>query len=160
MLQLLRIVCKARRPSTLRDMPAIAAPFLIRKGYMALTFFGMILTHTREEAAKFNEASDALKHHEMIHLRQAVSTGDSWWRFYVLYLKFWWQARRVRRRYPNAGYRLNPFEMEAYDKMYDPTYLDRCKDGATGWQRFARMTLEERIRYLNTDNTTPTPHRT
>ena len=144
---ILRCVWKARRPSTINDMPAAVDTFWIKKGYQAMTFFGTILTRTQKEADNINGRLTALKNHEMIHLKQAVSTGDSWWRFYWLYLKFWLQANRARKQYPNAGYQLNPFEMEAYERMHDFNYTELCKDGATDWKRFAGMTLDERIKY-------------
>jgi len=179
MFNIVRFVWKARRPSTLHDMPAVVDTFWLRKGYEALTFFGTIIVGSRQEADRLNAVGcgsgssgscgsdsgsrspsrptmkskldrqvEALKRHEMIHLRQAVDTGDSWWRFYRLYLRYWLQGWRQRRRYPNAGYRLNPFEMEAYEHMYDSGYLDRCRDGASGWRRYARMSVDERHRLL------------
>lgn len=147
MFRILRFIWKARRPSTVHDMPAVVDTFWLKSGYAALTFFGTILTHSQQEADGMNGRLTTLKNHEMIHLKQAVSTGDSWWRFYRLYLKFWLQANRARRRYPNAGYRLNPFEMEAYEHMNDLSYTELCKNGATEWRRFAQMSLDERIKY-------------
>ena len=148
MFRILRFVWKARRPSTVHDMPAVVDTFWLKSGYDALTFFGTILTHSQQEANHINSRFDELKNHEMIHLKQAISTGDSWWRFYRLYIRFYLQGWRFRKHYPNAGYRLNPFEMEAYERMNDLTYLEQCKDGATEWKRFAQMTLEERAKYL------------
>ena len=56
-------------------MRAIARPWLIRKGYDGMTFFGRIITHSKEEAARINAAhtsknivSSTIKNHEMIHL--------------------------------------------------------------------------------------------
>ena len=146
MFSILRFIWKARRPSTIHDMPVIVDTFWIKSGYEALTFFGTILTHTQKEADAMSNRLSTLKNHEMIHLKQAQSTGDSWWRFYRLYLRYWWQGWRQRKQYRNAGYRLNPFEMEAYEHMHDLSYLNRCQQGATGWKRYARMTLEERDR--------------
>lgn len=94
-LRILRFVWKARRPSTLHDMPVVVDAFWIRKGYQALTFFGVILTHTHKEAALLGGRLNTLKNHELIHLKQAVATNDSWWRFYALYLRFWWKARKA-----------------------------------------------------------------
>jgi hypothetical protein len=81
----------------------------------------------------------------MIPLRQAQSTGDSWWRFYRLYLRYWLQGWRQRKRFRNAGYRLNPFEMEAYEHMNDLHYLDRCEGGTLEWRRYVKMPLKERL---------------
>lgn len=128
-------------------MPAVVDTIWLKSGYDALTFFGVILTHSHQDADHMNSRLDALKNHEMIHLKQAVSTGDSWWRFYRLYIRYWLQGWRLRKRYKNIGYSLNPFEMEAYEHMHDLSYLENCRDGATEWRRYAKMTIEERIKY-------------
>ena len=146
---LLRLVWRARRPSLITDMPALPGGFWMRRGYDAFTFFGTILVHNAKEAETMNRRFTALKNHEMIHLRQAQSTGDSWWRFYRLYLRYWLLGWRQRRHYPGAAYRLNPFEMEAYEHMHDLSYLNQCRNGATGWKRYARMTLGERMKAAN-----------
>jgi hypothetical protein len=81
----------------------------------------------------------------MIHLRQAQACGDSWLRFYLLYIWYWLKGLRMNRRMPHAAYLLNPFEMEAYSRMYDLHYLDRCEGGAQEWRRYAKMSLKERL---------------
>ena len=78
---LLRLVWQARRPSLVQDMPALPGGFWMRRGYTAMTFFGTIITQNAKEAETINTRLTALKNHEMIHLRQAQSVGDSWWRF-------------------------------------------------------------------------------
>jgi len=138
------------RPSRIDDMRAIAKPFLIRRGYEALTFFGRIITHSVQEAEAFNTRFDSLKNHEMIHLYQARSTHDSWLCFYALYGWFWLCACRYRRHIRNAGYVLNPFEMEAYAHMNDLHYLS-AKHEANGWRRYAKMPLGERMKFIASD---------
>ena len=86
--------------------------------------------------------------HEMIHLYQARDCHDSWLLFYLRYGWYWLLANRYRRRLKNAGYRLNPFEMEAYANMYDLHYLDDKPHGVAGWRRYARMSLDERMKHL------------
>jgi hypothetical protein len=142
------LMVRASRPSHTSDMPARPMPFWIGRGYDGLTFFGHIFTHTQQEADAFNNHFDAMKNHEMIHLYQARSTHDSWLCFYWLYFVYWLKASRYRRRLRNAGYRLNPFEMEAYANMADLTYLQPGGQ-ATEWRRYAAMSLEERLKLLN-----------
>lgn len=139
------LLLRARRPSRMTDMKAVPMPFWIRKGYDGLTFFGTIITHSREDADAFNGHFGAFKNHEMIHLYQARSTHDSWLCFYWKYLVYWVKGCRYRKHLRNAGYLLNPFEMEAYGHMYDMDYLDRHPDGCTGWQNYAHMTLAQRL---------------
>ena len=148
-MNILSMMLRSVRPSRIADMPAIAKPRWIRKGYDGLTFFGHIITHTQQEAEAFNQKFSTMKNHEMIHLYQARSTHDSWFCFYILYGWYWLLACRYWRRLKNAGYRLNPFELEAYAHMHDLHYLDNKKNGTNEWRRYAKMSLQERLqRYL------------
>jgi len=152
---------RTARPTRTVDMSAVAKPFWIRKGYSAMTFFGTIITHTTQEAEALNACRsltrqskndthfDSLKNHEMIHLYQARSTHDSWLCFYIRYLYYWLSASRYCRRLRNAGYRLNPFEMEAYRHMHNPDYLTD-RQAATEWRQYARMSLRDRLTLLRT----------
>lgn len=140
------IIFRAHRPSKTGDMLAVNIPFWIRKGYEGMTFFGTIITHSKEEAEHFNNCLDAMKNHEMIHLYQARATHDSWICFYWKYLVYWLKACRYRKHLRNAGYLLNPFELEAYGHMYDLHYLNDKENGTTEWRRYAAMSLEERLR--------------
>ena len=125
-------------------MPAVVNTFWLRKGYEGLTFFGHILAPTQELADRFNGSADrALKNHEMIHLRQAQSCGDSWIRFYLLYIWYWLTGLRMNRKMKHAAYLLNPFEMEAYARMND---LDYLKGPATEWRKYAKMKLKDRLK--------------
>ena len=144
MLRVIPIMWRAVRPSKVVDMPAVVNTFWLRKGYEGLTFFGHILAPTQELADRFNGSADrALKNHEMIHLRQAQSCGDSWLRFYLLYIWYWLKGLRMNRQMKHAAYLLNPFEMEAYARMND---LDYLKGPATEWRRYAKMPLKERLK--------------
>ena len=150
MLRVIPIMWRAVRPSKVADMPAVVNTFWLRKGYEGLTFFGQILAPTQELADRFNAGLNELKNHEMIHLRQAQSCGDSWLRFYLLYIWYWLKIKMAKlhsRNRPycvkNAAYLLNPFEMEAYARMHDLNYL---KGPATEWRRYAKMSLKDRIK--------------
>jgi hypothetical protein len=127
-------------------MPAVTDNFWLHRGYEALTFFGFIVTHSDTEARHFNSHYDELKNHEMIHLRQAQATGDSWWRFYALYLWYWLRGLAMNRRMARAAYLLNPFELEAYRHMHDLHYPERCaaQGGAREWRRFTGMDYSQR----------------
>ena len=140
------MILRAARPSRISDMQAVAKPFWILKGYNGLTFFGHIITHNLQDAEDFNRGFNAIKNHEMIHLYQARACHDSWLRFYCRYLRYWLQASRYRRRLKNAGYLLNPFELEAYRHMYDLDYLKDKPNGTDGWRKYAQMSLEERLK--------------
>ena len=68
------------------NMPVVRNSFWLRKGYAALTFFGTVIASTKEDAKEFENKKSTLRNHEMIHLRQAQSTHDSWLLFYLLYI--------------------------------------------------------------------------
>ena len=144
MFRVLPIMWRAVRPSKVVDMPAVVNSFWMRKGFEGLTFFGHILTPS-EETANLFKVSPAMKNHEMIHLRQAQSCGDSWLRFYLLYIWYWLRALPANRKLKHAAYLLNPFEMEAYRHMNDLQYLSRCEGGAQEWRKFAKMPLRDRL---------------
>lgn len=144
-LSIIRLLLKAVRPSRNSDMPAVSDAFWLRGSYEALTFFGFIVTHSREEADRINRHYDELKNHEMIHLRQAQSTGDSWLRFYLLYIWYWLRGLPMNRKMKNAAYLLNPFELEAYRHMHDMDYPSCCAEkGAQEWNRYVKMKYNER----------------
>ena len=143
-LLIITLLLRTRRPSRMTDMAAIALPFWIRKGYDGLTFFGTIITNSAENAETFNGRFGAFKNHEMIHLYQARSTHDSWLCFYWKYLVYWLRGYCYRKHLRNAGYLLNPFEMEAYGHMYDLDYLDRNPEGCQEWKEYAAMSLPDR----------------
>ncbi len=144
-MNILMMMFRAPRPSRIHDMKAVAKPRWIKKGYDGLTFFGHIITHSQHEAEAFDERFGSMKNHEMIHLYQARSTHDSWLCFYWKYGLFWLKAFHYRKHLKNAGYLLNPFEMEAYANMHNLHYLDDKKSGTNEWRRYAQMSLKERL---------------
>ena len=144
-MNIVTMILRATRPSRTFDMRAVSKPFWIRKGYEGLTFFGHIITHNEQDAEAFNQRFSTLKNHEMIHLYQARSTHDSWLCFYGRYFCFWLSACRYRKHLRNAGYLLNPFEMEAYAHMNNLHYLDDKESGTNEWRRYAKMSLDERL---------------
>ena len=155
MLRVIPIMWRAVRPSRVADMPAVVNTFWLPKGYEGLTFFGHILAPSQDEADRFNSGYSTMKNHEMIHLRQAQACGDSWLRFYLLYIWYWAKNRvallRKRNRpchLQHAAYLLNPFEIEAYARMNDLNYL---KGPATEWRKYAKMPLKDRLALYKTN---------
>ena len=151
MFQVIPMMWRAVRPSRVADMPAVVNSFWLRKGFEGLTFFGTILTPTQTLADDFNIhsvagdlKSAAIKNHEMIHLRQAQSCGDSWLRFYLLYIWFWLRALPASRKLKHGAYLLNPFEIEAYRHMNDLHYL--ANGEVNEWRKYAKMSIKERIK--------------
>ena len=144
--KLISIMWRSHRPRHVTDMPALRNNFWLRReGYDAMTFYGTIVTATQSEADAMNRRMTNLKRHEMIHMLQARSTGNSWTLFYARYLWYYVRALPQSRRMKHAAYLLNPFELEAYGHMYDTDYLEHCADGATEWRRWARLKPRRRL---------------
>ena len=142
---ILKFLAGVKRPDRIADMPVACDGFWLRKGYRAVTFFGTIVAASAGDVAAMGREDSSMKRHEMIHLRQAQSTGNSWLLFYLLYGWFYLLALPQNRYMRNAAYLLNPFELEAYQHEQDPHYLEQCKEkGATLWREYARMTPKER----------------
>ena len=138
-------IWRARKPSKMDNMPALRNTFWLRKGFAALTFFGTIITATKEEAERLNTSVNSIKVHEMIHLRQAQSLHDSWLLFYVRYLWYYLRGLPQNRRMRRAAYMTNPFELEAYRHMHDSHYLEQCRNGANEWRLYAKMKPRQRL---------------
>ena len=160
-MNLLKLIFRAPRPASVSDMPAEVSRLWKRKGFTAMTVFGHIFTSEQSMADSLNGRFNMLKNHEMIHLRQAQNTRNSWFLFYWLYFWYSFKALRYWRKVKNAAYYLNPFEMEAYAHQRDLDYQEQCREhGAQGWRRFARMKLSERVEFNrhNGIGRWPTPH--
>ncbi|MCR4852291.1 MAG: hypothetical protein K5893_01710 [Prevotella sp.] len=115
--------------------------------------FGHIFTGDQEDADRLNARFTYTKHHEMIHLRQAQNTHNSWFRFYLLYMWYSLKILPYARKARKAIYYLNPFEIEAYAHTRDLTYADSCREeGAKEWRRFAKMPLAERLDFVRKKN--------
>lgn len=144
--RILKLIFQWHRPRSITNMTAVADGFWLRRGYTAMTFFGHIVTPTQKEADLINRDYNTIRNHEMIHLRQAQSTHNSWLCFYARYLWYWLRALPLNRKMKNAAYRLNPFEIEAYEHENDLHYLDNCtRKGINGWREHARKKPRQRL---------------
>ena len=143
---ILMLLFKCHKPSKIAEMKAVKNGFWLGKNYTAMMFFGHILTHTQKDADRINKNSNSIRRHETIHLRQAQSTHNSWICFYWLYTYYFFRALPQNRHMKGAAYRINPFEMEAYEHMYDAEYIDQCKtEGAQEWREYAKLKPSERL---------------
>lgn len=134
-----------RRPDKYSCITVRASRFLPPKGYFAITFFGRILIHRRNfglwEAQKTTRSGQILLHHEWIHVKQAVSTHNSWLCYYLRYIYFYLKNRPLRYGSQFAYY-ANPFEMEAYAHENDLDYART--EPAEGWRGYAKLTVGEK----------------
>ena len=124
--------------------------WLIPFGKLAMTVFGKMWIKNSDrstwERYEKNGTSKFVLNHEMIHVKQAVSTNDSWWKFYLLYVWYWLKNNPLFRGFDFA-YKMNPFEMEAYANENDLFYPGTHSSGAKRWQVYNTITIKQRKEY-------------
>lgn len=134
------------KPSTVKEIQIKWNNFLPFSGYFAMTLFGKMWVRKSkkwkwETYIKYG-LSDFILNHEMIHVRQAVSTNNSWWKFYLLYVWEWIKANPIFNGF-NFAYKMNPFELEAYANERNLNYnIDN--EIADQWKKFKNLKVKER----------------
>ena len=76
------------KPSKIQILKAKKALFLLPR-FRALTWKGIVYCKEKSDIQLINfedKISSNFESHEMTHVKQAESTHDSWFCFYVLYL--------------------------------------------------------------------------
>lgn len=131
------------KPSNIEGIKVVFNLLLPIGHYFAMTFFGYMFIKKKSRdlwnwKIKTGQAKIDMNH-EMIHVKQAQSTGDSWLRFYLEYIFQW------LRNNPFLGlkfaYRMNPFEMEAYAKQTDLYYVKDNPQGCVMWRMFKKLSV-------------------
>ena len=90
------------------------------KGYLAMSWCGYLLTRYSPD-----NIDNETVNHETIHLMQAKDEG-SWLKFYLKYL---WEWIKGGAFFVSSSYYTMKYEVEAYAKEDDETYLFRRKKG-------------------------------
>ena len=132
------------RPSkfvTVKGKKAWFLPF----NFQCLTWKGYAYCKSQTAVDIMNSTDkidSTLESHETIHIRQAESMKDSWFRFYTKYVWEW--ICNIPLIFINfyAPYRFMPIEMEAYLNQDDWKY---CMHGSVyQWKEFEKLTLKEK----------------
>ena len=135
------------KPSKINVVKAKKA-FCLFPGIRAITLFGTVYCKSKYDVALINnrdEIDSTLKSHETIHVRQAVSTKDSWFCFYTVYLWQWLCNLPLIFINVMAPYKFIEMELEAYeneDTWSYPTLNVKC----TGWKDFKVLSLNDNYR--------------
>lgn len=132
------------KPSKFSTVIGKKALFLLPK-FDCLTWKGYAYCSTQEKADKINstEGIDSkLESHETIHVRQAESMHDSWFRFYLRYVWEWLCNFPLIFINVYAPYYFMPIEIEAYLNQDDWDYC--MKKTANQWKEFEKLTLKEK----------------
>jgi hypothetical protein len=113
--------------------------------FSALTWKGYAYCKTRKSADKINLSENidsTLESHETIHIRQAESMNDSWFRFYIRYIWEWICNLPLITINLYAPYMFMSIEMEAYLNENNWNY---CMNGKVyQWKTFEKLKLKEK----------------
>ena len=119
--------------------------FFLPPSFSCLVWKGYAYCKTQKEADKINETDKVdskLESHETIHVRQAESMKDSWFRFYLRYCWEWVLNLPLITINLHAPYKFMPIEMEAY---LNQDNWDYCMNGATyQWKELEKITLKQK----------------
>jgi hypothetical protein len=133
-----------KKPSEIKALTAKKAWF-VPSSMIAITLFGVVYCHTQGRADTVNKSDkidSQFESHETIHLRQAESTSDSWFLYYLKYIWQWLVNFPLIFVNVSAPYKFISFEMEAY--RYQDEW-DYCMHGALyQWKEFEKITLKEK----------------
>jgi len=138
-----------KKPSKIKSISAKKAWFL-PSNFEAITLFGVAYCSSRKRADKINESENIdsqLESHETTHVRQAESTKDSWFIFYMKYI--WQWIKNLPMIFINvyAPYKFMPFELEAYRYQDDWDYcLEKCEK----WKKYNKLTLKQKRGFAKT----------
>ena len=136
-----------KRPKNTTKIIAKINKFLCPSGFSAITLFGVIYVRSEASLAKINKTDgidSLLENHEMIHVKQAVSTHNSWFLFYLLYIWQWLMNLPMIFINLHAPYRFIAFELEAYANETNVGYQKEIADGANLWRDFNKLTFLEK----------------
>lgn len=132
------------RPSKIKQIKAKVSKWLCPPGFAGITICGTVYVRSEKalkKVMKTDGIDSTFENHELIHVRQAESTGDSWLRFYLLYAWYWLKNLPMLLIWIKAPYVFIPFELEAYGNQYDMEYTNgRCDE----WRKYKKLSFKTR----------------
>ena len=132
------------KPSKIKTLKAKKAWFL-PSHFQSITWKGIAYCQKQNEVNLINatdEIDSKLKSHETIHIRQAQSTKNSWFLFYIRYAWEWICNFPLIFINIYAPYKFMPIEIEAYLKQDN---WDYCTTNPTyQWKEFEKLTLKKK----------------
>lgn len=124
--------------------------FLPPKSFKAIMMFGKLFINIRDkEEFEKNEREGKnvyLKNHEMIHVKQAITTSNSWFLFYILYIWYWFKNLPLINGF-DMPYKFIPFELEAYYHEDNLSYCEKYVNGTENYKHYKFSLKEKRKIY-------------
>lgn len=135
-----------KKPSKIKSITGKVMPGLMGKRFAAITLFGVVYTKKQATADVINSTDgldSVLETHEMIHVKQAVSTRNSWFLFYMHYIFEWLYNLPLIFVNGYAPYKFMPLEIEAYRNEYntDHALQEKCED----WRKYRKLGIRTRF---------------
>lgn len=137
------------RPSEIESCSIKFNKFFPFGNFLAMMWKGTILIKEKDkeywESLENNQSGKEIVNHENIHLKQAVSTNDSWLCFYT---KYAWQYLKncpiiFGFIFP---YYFVSFELEANEFRNNFDYL-KGKESCNKWKTYNKLSLKEKRNY-------------
>lgn len=136
-----------KKPSEIKELELKFTKFIPFSGYYVMTFFGKMLVResskSRWEMNEKNGYNDVVRNHEMTHVRQAISTNDSWFSFYLKYIMMYLKNIPIINGF-KMPYKFISFELEAYANETDLTYSKLHENGTDNWKKYDKLTLKQK----------------
>ena len=137
------------KPSKITSIKAKKNKFLCPPYFAAITLFGTIYVRDDIYLEPFNKTEgidSTIESHELIHVKQAVNTRDSWLLYYILYIWQWICNLPLIIHGAMMPYYFISFEMEAYINEIDWNYALNNKEGCSMWRKLNKIKLSEKMR--------------
>lgn len=131
-----------KSPKNTKEIKAKLNKFLCPYGFAAITLFGIIYVRKKEYLWKINRTNkidSILENHEMIHIRQAWGTKNSWFIFYLLYIWQWICNLPLFIFGLKMPYRFIEFELEATCNELNFSY--NTENPTYGWKKYKKLTF-------------------
>ena len=133
------------KPSKINVLKAKKALFLF-SGFRALTWKGIAYCKKESDVILINSKDiidSNFEAHEMTHVKQAESTHNSWFCFYVLYLWYWILNFPLFIYGAMMPYYFIPFELEAYNNETDWKYP--ANGAVYQWKEFKKLSISKKL---------------
>lgn len=137
------------KPSEKNNIEIKFTKFIPFGNYFAMMWKGDVLIKNKDKD-KWNNIKDSINgkeyiNHEKIHLKQAVSTNDSWFNYYLIYVFMYIRNLPIIFGF-DFPYKFIAFEMEAYANEDNLQYLDN-KEKTEEWRKYNKLSLKDKRKY-------------
>ena len=137
------------KPSEKNNIEIKFTKFIPFGNYFAMMWKGDVLIKNKDKD-KWNNIKDSINgkeyiNHEKIHLKQAVSTNDSWFVYYLKYCIKYIKNLPIIYSF-DFPYKFISFEMEAYANEDKLDYLNG-KEKTEEWKKYDKISLKDKRKY-------------